>query len=75
MLNPWTVSQMPMARAIVIGCCLAVLAMEAGAIVLPVTATFNPEPGNPLKNEFKNTTPNIGFCKNSPAIYRAHKCP
>ncbi|MDP9657353.1 UNVERIFIED_ORG: hypothetical protein J2W87_005309 [Pseudomonas putida] len=72
MLNPWTVSQMPTARAIVIGCCLAVLAMEAGAIVLPVTATFNPEPGNPLKNEFKNTTPNVGFCKNNPAICQAH---
>ncbi len=41
-------------------------------MVLPITATFNPEPGNPLKNEFKNTTPNTGFCKEFPNVCQAH---
>ena len=72
MMNLWTAFQLLSRRAILIGSWLSVSAMEAGAIVLPVTATFNPEPGNPLINEFKNTTPNQGFCRDYPEICRAH---
>ncbi|WP_223444125.1 MULTISPECIES: hypothetical protein [Pseudomonas] len=72
MMNLWTAFQLLRTRAILIGCWLSVSAMKAGAIVLPITATFNPEPGNPLKNEFKNTTPNQGFCRDYPEICRAH---
>jgi hypothetical protein len=39
---------------------------------MPITATFNPDPNNPQKNEFRNTTPNVGFCRDYPAICKAH---
>ena len=68
----WTVYQWHTVRVILVGCCLSVSAMEAGAVVKQVTATFNPDPGNPLKNEFKNTTPNEGFCARNPNICKAH---
>nr|WP_242031583.1 hypothetical protein [Pseudomonas fluorescens] len=40
--------------------------------MLPITASFNPDPSNPQKNEFRNTTPNVGFCQSYPAICNTH---
>ena len=68
----WTVYQWHTVRVILVGCCLSVSAMEAGAVIKQVTATFNPEPGNPLKNEFKNTTPNEGVCQTLQQHCKAH---
>lgn len=40
-------------------------APQAQALTAEITAVFNPDPGNPQVNQFKNTTPNSGIC----AIY------
>ncbi|MHC8317989.1 hypothetical protein [Pseudomonas sp. LB3P31] len=56
------------AAAIVVGACLLGLTQHIEAKVLPITATFNPDPNNPQKNEFRNTTPNMGFCRDYPVI-------
>ncbi|WP_347929039.1 hypothetical protein [Pseudomonas helvetica] len=58
--------------ALFIGACLVATSLQAVAVVLPITATFNPEPGNPQKNEFKNTTRNEGFCWAYPAICKSY---
>jgi hypothetical protein len=54
--------------ALFIGACLVAASFQAVAVVLPITATFNPDPSSPQKNAFKNTTPNRGFCQSYPAI-------
>jgi hypothetical protein len=41
-------------------------------VVKQITATFNPDPSNPQKNEFRNTTPNAGFCRDQPNICKTH---
>lgn len=38
------------------------LAGPAQAMVQEITAVFNPDPSNPTKNEFRNTTPLSGVC-------------
>ncbi|ALI02518.1 hypothetical protein C1Y08_29500 [Pseudomonas sp. FW306-02-F02-AA] len=58
--------------ALFIGACLVVSSLQAVAVVLPITATFNPDPSNPQKNEFKNTTRNVGFCWSYPAICKSY---
>lgn len=40
----------------------ALLAGPAQAMVHEITAVFNPDPVNPMKNEFRNTTPVTGVC-------------
>jgi hypothetical protein len=37
------------------------LVVEAGSV--EVTALFRPDPGNPMVNRFKNTTPSGGYCE------------
>ncbi|MFJ7282826.1 hypothetical protein [Pseudomonas sp. NPDC099000] len=59
-------------RRILFGTCLVVSSSQSGAVVLPVTATFNPDPSNPQKNEFRNTTPSTGFCRDYPTICQAY---
>ncbi|WP_322615983.1 hypothetical protein [Pseudomonas sp. BIC9C] len=41
---------------------LMLLSTSANALVQDITAKFNPDPANPLKNEFVNTTPESGIC-------------
>ena len=60
------------ARTIFIGVCLSISSLQAGAAVKQITATFSPDPSNPLRNEFRNTTRNQGFCNNYPAICATH---
>ncbi|SDO17447.1 hypothetical protein SAMN04489798_2236 [Pseudomonas arsenicoxydans] len=60
------------ARTFFIAACLVVTPSQAGAVVKQITATFNPDPSNPQKNEFKNTTPNAGFCWSYPAICKSY---
>ncbi len=60
------------ARTIFIAACLVVTPSQAGAVVKQITATFNPDPSNPQKNEFRNTTPNQGFCLSNTATCKAH---
>jgi hypothetical protein len=72
MLNVLTGFPWHTARVVLIGACLAVSSQQIEARVLPITATFNPDPSNPQKNEFRNTTPNMGFCTDQPAICKAH---
>ncbi|WP_458377071.1 hypothetical protein [Pseudomonas fluorescens] len=59
-------------RTLLLGACLIVSAPQIEARVMPITATFNPDPNNPQKNEFRNTTPNGGFCGTYPAICKTH---
>lgn len=58
--------------AFFLGACLVVPSQQAVAVVLPITATFQPDPSNPQKNVFSNTTPNRGFCLDHPTICKAH---
>jgi hypothetical protein len=60
------------ARTIFITAFLIVTPLQAGAVVKQITATFNPDPSNPQSNEFRNTTTNVGFCRDYPAICKAH---
>lgn len=60
------------ARTFFIAACLVVTPSQAVAVVKQITATFNPDPGNPQKNEFKNTTQNEGFCWAYPAICKSY---
>lgn len=39
-----------------------VFALPAQALTQDITAVFTPDPANPLKNEFINTTPPSGMC-------------
>jgi hypothetical protein len=41
---------------------LLAVSASANALVQDITAKFNPDPGNPLNNEFVNTTPVSGVC-------------
>lgn len=68
MLKFFAACQWTAARGLLIGACLVVSSQQIEAKVLPITATFNPDPNNPQKNEFKNTTPNRGFCSDYPVI-------
>lgn len=61
------------ARTCFTAACLVVTPLQAGAVVKQITATFNPDPSNPNKNEFRNTTPNSGFCIDHRNICEAHK--
>ncbi|MET0846320.1 MAG: hypothetical protein ABWY46_09010, partial [Pseudomonas sp.] len=58
--------------ALFIGACLVASSFQAAAVVLAITATFNPDPTNPQKNEFKNTTRDVGFCWDYPAICKSY---
>ncbi|POA26915.1 hypothetical protein C1884_27880 [Pseudomonas sp. GW460-R15] len=60
------------ARTCFIAACLVVTPLQAGAVVKQITATFNPDPSNPQKNEFRNTTRNEGFCISQSATCKAH---
>jgi hypothetical protein len=60
------------ARTFFIAACLVVTPSQAGAVVKQITATFNPDPSNPQKNEFRNTTRNEGFCISNSATCKAH---
>lgn len=40
----------------------------ANALDLNITAMFKPDPSNPLRNEFKNTTQQSGYCDQLPAF-------
>lgn len=42
-------------------------AVSAGAATVDLTAVFRPDPAKPMHNEFKNTTPQGGYCKDHPA--------
>lgn len=47
------------------GVCVALLMLpgfSAQALVQDITATFRPDPSNPMSNEFVNTTPESGIC-------------
>ncbi|WP_433738886.1 hypothetical protein [Pseudomonas putida] len=41
---------------------LLLISSSTNALVQEITATFTPDPTNPLKNEFVNTTPESGVC-------------
>lgn len=41
---------------------LLLISSSTNALVQDITATFTPDPANPLKNEFVNTTPESGVC-------------
>ncbi|MGG7557492.1 hypothetical protein [Pseudomonas sp. ES3] len=41
--------------------------VSAGAVSVDLTAVFRPDPAKPMHNEFKNTTPQGGYCKDHPA--------
>lgn len=41
--------------------------VSAGAVTVDLTAVFRPDPAKPMHNEFKNTTPQGGYCKDHPA--------
>ncbi|GID06176.1 hypothetical protein [Pseudomonas sp. 008] len=43
------------------------LTVSAGAVSVDLTAVFRPDPAKPMHNEFKNTTPQGGYCKDHPA--------
>jgi hypothetical protein len=48
---------------------LMLASASASALVQEITAKFSPDPTNPLKNEFVNTTPESGLCAyHAPAI-------
>lgn len=44
-----------------------VFTVSAGAATVDLTAVFRPDPARPMHNEFKNTTPQGGYCKDHPA--------
>lgn len=72
MLKFLTAIQWTAARGLLIGACLIVASQQVEAKVMPITATFNPDPSNPQKNEFRNTTPNVGFCTFYQAICQSY---
>ncbi|MGL6247100.1 hypothetical protein [Pseudomonas sp.] len=41
-------------------------AASAGAVTLEMSAVFRPDPANPMRNTFENTTPQGGHCKEHP---------
>ena len=41
---------------------MGLFSMPAQAFVEEITAVFRPDPGNPMVNEFENTTPQSGIC-------------
>jgi hypothetical protein len=43
-----------------------VFSVSADAASIEVTASFKPDPGNPMRNEFINTTPFTGHCASYP---------
>ncbi|MGA3798231.1 hypothetical protein ACPCYX_10745 [Pseudomonas fluorescens] len=45
-----------------------VFSMSAGAASIEVTAMFKPDPSNPMRNEFTNTTPFTGHCASYPTF-------
>jgi hypothetical protein len=45
-----------------LGAILMLAAPVASAAVQEITATFRPDPGNPMLNKFTNTTPQSGVC-------------
>ena len=71
-LKPWFALGRLTTRTLLLGACLVVSSQQIGAVVLPITATFNPDPNNPQKNEFRNTTRNSGFCESYSAICKTH---
>ncbi|MFU2329845.1 hypothetical protein [Pseudomonas sp. NFX98] len=44
------------------------ISVSAQAAAIGVTATFKPDPGNPMRNEFINTTPFTGHCSIYPTF-------
>lgn len=51
-------------------CALALtslFATQANAVTLDITANFRPDPSNPARNEFVNTTPPGGYCGDHPS--------
>ncbi|BCX66367.1 hypothetical protein [Pseudomonas izuensis] len=46
----------------------AVGSVSAWGASKTVTAEFNPDPANPMRNEFKNTTPSSGYCVPFPGV-------
>jgi len=50
------------------GACLllALLAMPASGVDMPIEAEFKPDPANPHLNKFENKTPNSGYCASYP---------
>ena len=60
-----------LARFLFRGCLALVtglLALQANARVVEISAVFAPDPVNPTVNKFKNTTPNTGLCNEYPNI-------
>ncbi|TPG86622.1 hypothetical protein EAH74_06320 [Pseudomonas mandelii] len=45
-----------------VGALCGAFAAPVNALVQDISAVFNPDPANPLKNEFVNTTPESGVC-------------
>lgn len=58
------------------GCVLssvcAVFAIQAQALVMEIDGVFEPDSGNPQKNEFVNQTPSEGFCRQLPHACEPH---
>lgn len=51
-----------MRQALLVGVLGGLFAQPAQALTQDITAVFTPDPANPLKNEFVNTTPESGMC-------------
>ncbi|WP_415757750.1 hypothetical protein [Pseudomonas sp. LT1P18] len=72
MMSLWPLNKWHQVRATLLGCCLSVSTLDAGAVVMAITATFNPDPSNPRHNTFRNTTRSEGFCRDQPEICKTH---
>lgn len=53
-------------RSLCIGLLSGLFAVAARAEIHNIEATFQPDPANPHKNQFKNQTPSEGFCRQAP---------
>lgn len=52
--------------ASLVGVFLLAFAASASAVTLEMSAVFRPDPANPMRNAFENTTPQGGHCKEHP---------
>jgi hypothetical protein len=60
-------------RSAALGLLSTLASTSAVAVSQEITARFTPDSGNPLRNEFVNTTPPSGYCASYPDECRANK--
>ncbi|MFS2201802.1 hypothetical protein ACCD00_25195 [Pseudomonas sp. Pseusp3] len=51
---------------VLLGILVSLVSQRVVALDVNITALFRPDPANPLKNEFINTTPQSGYCEALP---------